>query len=165
MFNKITLEELVLLRDELNRMIAQEDSTMIFSGRRDAIIDYSSAIKKKEAIGRIQNMIQNSEIITTRNYDRIAVGTAFYGRFLKDDEGKFGDIHRYIVVSSNYYSEDNDEFLSIDSPLGQAVLNRKDNEVVTYHVLDENKKEQSIVFYIDQIDRNHENYVSEQRVK
>ena len=161
---KITLEELASLQDELDNL-ASCDDVKVFGGKRDSVIDYSSCVVRKDAMEKIKNMIQNSEVVTNRNFDKIQVGTAFYGRFLKDDLGRIGELERFILVSSNRFSSNHEDFLSIDSPLGRAVYNRKDDEVILYDVALENGKKQSMVFYIDQIDRNLEHYMNNRRAK
>ena len=153
---KITLEELASLQDELDNL-ASCDDVKVFGGKRDSVIDYSSCVVRKDAMEKIKNMIQN--------FDKIQVGTAFYGRFLKDDLGRIGELERFILVSSNRFSSNHEDFLSIDSPLGRAVYNRKDDEVILYDVALENGKKQSMVFYIDQIDRNLEHYMNNRRAK
>ena len=175
MEDKITLEELVALRDTLNKIIAMEDNAEEFAtqhieGIGNVLIDYSVKTDKKNLVKEITNRIQHSTIITSRNFDRIALGTAFYGMFLKDEEGKYTkELNRYILVSSNDYpvikSDENTEaeesiFVSKNCPLGQAVLGKRDDEVVTYELNDENGKKQTIVFYIDSIDRNRANYIN-----
>lgn len=155
MSEKITLEELVALRNKLEEMEEQEEIDTNYD---------STLLDRKIIMKDIASRLKSSEIIKERNFDRIAVGTAFYGRFLKDDQGQFGEIARYMLVNSNNYNL-NPEFLSKTSPLGQAVMGKRDNDIIFYDVVDEMGTTKSIVFYIDSIDRNYNNYVTDTNSK
>ncbi len=169
MLGQMTLEELVDLRNKLDEIINMEDNkeeiaTQHVDGIGDVDVDYRPKMNKKAIIRDIISRIKSSEIITERNFEKIGLGTAFYGRFLKDDEGKFGELERFIVVGSKAYTN-NPEYISKDSPLGQAVMGKKDNEIVTYNVKDESGINRSIVFYIDEIDRVNSNYINNANVE
>ena len=107
MGNNISLDELAALlesKDIYESMYedAEEFATQHIEGIGDVPLIYSVRTNNRKALEEIRSRIENGTIVL-ESPERIVPGTVFYGMFLKDDEGKMGEMERYILVGSNAY--------------------------------------------------------------
>jgi len=91
----------------------------------------------------LENLLENAQIVTKPNTNKIEIGTRFVAT-LQFSEGNIETDEYVLIDSENYLTElfqmDPDTYyVSINSPLGAAVVNKKANDVIVYTVQNKNR--------------------------
>lgn len=140
---KVTLEQLSEIRKELKNAkmvlatyddyLGQKEKTSTdYSGCGligDSVID-AQYHRDRDDLERMQYILANAEYVTDRQTDKIDIGTKFFMRFTDDEETKSLILTEF-VHGISYGSN----FVSIESPLGQAVIGKKAGDSFAYQVV------------------------------
>ena len=140
---KVTLEQISEIRRELknakrslatyNDYLGQKEKTSTdYSGCGligDSVID-AQYHKERDDLEKLYYILTNAEYVTDRQTDEIGIGTKFFMRFNDDTETKALILTEF-VQGISYGSN----FVSIESPLGQAVIGKKTGEGFSYQVV------------------------------
>ena len=118
-------------------------------------LNYGVETNFQESYEELMKVLEDSTIISDRNFDFIDVGTAFYGRWM-DEQGNVTKPQRLIMVGKYLKSDLNSdyEFVSMNSALGEAVMGKTAGDICSYEA--DSKKH---IFFIDSIDDNLSNYI------
>lgn len=124
---KVELEDLINVRRPANIIAIKEARAL---GDLSENADYDSARDEQAQIeGRIQKiekMLENCVIIETADKDKVGLGSTVQIKYMDEDD----ETDEYTIVGS----QEADPFaskISNESPIAQALLNRKVGDVVT----------------------------------
>lgn len=140
---KVTLEQVSEIRKELKNAktvlatyddyLGQKEKTSTdYSGCGligDSVID-AQYHRDRDDLERMQYILTNAEYVTDRQTDKIDIGTKFFMRFTDDEETKALILTEF-VHGISYGSN----FVSIESPLGQAVIGKQAGDNFSYQVV------------------------------
>ena len=157
---KLIPEQIINLRKKLinqDNFIYKEYIDDIKNNKADdmfkiAYHDYSTENMmnlSKTRINDADKLLKNSECIEERNIDSIDIGT----RFIIYDE-EFDETEEYTLVETLEGLTTLNGFVSTSSPMGSAVLGKKENEIVEYE-----GPVGKIKLKVESIESNPDNYI------
>ena len=170
---ELVAEQVKYLRERRRELLKRcEEYTYLMSNRRDRdsinestpfYADYEETLqiqKDSAEISLIDETLAHAPIKAERNFDFIDIGTAFY--IPADEEGEENE--RYTFVESNAAMRlNNTNLMSLNSPIGKAVVGHKDGDTVSYMV--NGRKIEMTILEIDRVREHYAHFICERPYK
>ena len=170
---ELVAEQVKYLRERRRELLKRcEEYTYLMSNRRDRdsinestpfYADYEETLqlqKDSAEISLIDETLAHAPIKVERNFDFIDIGTAFY---IPGDEEE-SERERYTLVESNAAMRLNDtRLMSLNSPIGKAVVGHKDGDSVIYMI--NGRKIEMTILEIDRVREHYAHFICERPYK
>ena len=125
--------------------------------------DYEETLQHQKDLAEldlIDDTLARTPYKVDRNFDFIDIGTAFY---IPGDEDE-SERERYTLVESNAAMRlQRSNLMSLNSPIGQAVVGHKDGDTVSYMV--NGRKIEMTILEIDRVREHYAHYICENPYK
>jgi len=140
---KLIPEQILHLHDEIRRGrkrlkdygayfddLAPIDGDNTFRSQVGDYFTDATFLAERKNLSEYEKILEASDILHERCFDHVDIGTKFRASFVDDPE----DSVELFLVESRVGGKNDDDFVSCESPFGQAVLGAKEGDIVSYQV-------------------------------